>query len=123
MQVFQIILTIICGIGAFSATYLLGSMRQKERDDRELRSVKAEAETIIADAKRESAKLKADKERTSAEKESILVAKDIANSDSPKTDNPELKKKALEAMSDEELVETMKELIESSVKRAEEVQK
>lgn len=123
MQIFQIILTIICGIGAFSVTYLLGSMRQKEKDDRELRSVKAEAETIIADAKRETAKEKADKERASAEKESILVAKDIINGDSPITDTPELKKRTLEAMSDDQLIDTMKDLIRSSVKRAEEVQK
>ena len=65
---YQIILTIVSALGAFCAFYLLGSKRQKDKDERTLKEYKAEAEAVIRETKQETAEAKANEQRSATER-------------------------------------------------------
>lgn len=72
---YQIILTIISALGAFCAFYLLGSSRQKDKDEKTLKEYKAEAEAVIRSESQKTAKAEA--EKTKADIEKYLMSKAV----------------------------------------------
>ena len=141
---YQIILTIISALGAFCAFYLLGSKRQKEKDERTLNEYKAEAETVIRESKQETAEAKAKEQRSETERTILQgTARIIRNpvirpktedpvepaSAEPKTEEPviesfdykEAERKAEEAETDDDVFSFLDALRSDSDKRAEEL--
>lgn len=123
MDIFQIILTIICGFGAFSVTYLLGSAKQKEKDEKQLRTYRAEAEEQIADINRERAKAETEFQRIQAEKELVVEASKIVKANIfESSNNEDLKQQVLEAKTESDVKASIADIIKDSQSRAKEVE-
>lgn len=99
---YQIILTIISALGAFCAFYLLGSSRQKDKDERTLKEYKAEAEAVILKSKQETAEAKAKEEKSETERT-------ILNETAKIVRNPVIREKGAEPKTVNELVKNAAE--------------
>ena len=114
---YQIILTIISALGAFCAFYLLGSSRQKDKDEKTLKEYKAEAEAVIRSESQKTAKAEA--EKTKADIEKFLMSKAVKIiTESSSDNNEELRDMAEEAETEDDALEVMKAMQADSQRRA-----
>ena len=118
---FQIILTIIGAIFGFSTFYLLGTSRQKAKDDKTMKEYKAETEAVIRDTNRKAAEAEA--EKTKAQIEKIIMGKTVEVVEKPVTEsrNEELLEQAKEAKTDDAVVDVLQAMKADSERRAEEI--
>ena len=115
---YQIILTIISALGAFCAFYLLGSSRQKDKDEKTLKEYKAEAEAVIRSESQKTAKAEA--EKTKADIEKYLMSKAVKIITEPAPDhNEELREMAGEAETEDDALDVLKAMQADSERRAE----
>ena len=135
---YQIILTIISALGAFCAFYLLGSSRQKDKDEKTLKEYKAEAEAVIRSESQKTAKAEA--EKTKADIEKYLMSKavkiitepapeytdtygEMTSTGSSQEHNEELREMAEEAETEEDAMDVLKAMKADSERRAEELRR
>jgi len=138
---YQIILTIISALGAFCAFYLLGSSRQKDKDEKTLKEYKAEAEAVIRSESQKTAKAEA--EKTKADIEKYLMSKAVKIITEPATEyvkdfgepteteevsssqehNEELREMAEEAETEDDAMDVLKAMKADSERRAEELRR
>ena len=131
---YQIILTIISALGAFCAFYLLGSSRQKDKDEKTLKEYKAEAEAVIRSESQKTAKAEA--EKTKADIEKYLMSKavkiitepapeyteaygEMTSTGSSQEHNEELRVMAEEAETEDVALDVLKAMQADSERRAE----
>lgn len=119
---YQIILTIIAAFGAFCAFYLLGSSRQKDKDDKTLREYKTETEAVIRATNQKAADAQAEKNKAVIEKNLMKQVLDIVSSN-VESDDEELEEMAENAETDEECADVLKAMQADSQRRAEELEK
>ena len=119
---YQIILTIIAAFGAFCAFYLLGSSRQKDKDDKTLREYKTETEAVIRATNQKAADAQAEKNKAVIEKNLMKQVLDIVSSN-VESDDEELEEMAENAETDEECADVLKAMQTDSQRRAEELEK
>ena len=117
---FQTILTIISALGAFCAFYLLGSSRQKAKDDRTLKEYRTEAEAVIRTESQKTAEAEAKQAKADVERYLMSKAVDIVTSE-PESHNEELRGMAEEAKTETDYLDTLKKMQEDSRRRVEEL--
>ena len=117
----NVILTIISAIAAFCCAVLIGSNRQKAKDDRKLKEYKTEAEAAIRESNREAAKAKAEEKRTVRENDLLKEAVNIVRQTVAQDGNVELEEKVKDIEDDSEAIEILNAMKADSERRAEEL--
>ena len=118
---YQIILTILSVLFGFSTFYLLGSSRQKAKDDRTLKEYKTETEAVIRDVNRKTAEAQAEKTKSDIEKNLMKETVTIITKPAPESRNEELREQAEMAETDDDVRNVLKAMQEDSQRRAEEL--
>lgn len=118
----QLLLTIISAIGAFCAFYLLGSSRQKDKDEKAMNEYKSKAEAEIRASKQETAQAEANERKSETEQEILKgTAHIITNPVIREKSDVDLQDMARKVETEEEVQDFLDAIKADAEKRAEEM--